>query len=449
MEENKELETVTESQRNAGKGLFLSGIIVGFAATLLVVGGIFIAFQIHRIVTVKDDVSAQVSYDEDSAVNAQTIKKLQLLEDTVKENFYLSEVTNEQLEDGMYRGLMEALDDPYSEYYTAEELNELTEQTQGIYYGIGAYVSMDSETNLPKISGVIEGAPAADVDLRANDIIYEVDGVSTAGKTLTESVSMIRGEAGTTVDLTIVRQGAGDYLHVTVERAKVESPTVKYEMLDDNMAYIQIVEFDDVTIDQFTDALATVKGSGMEGLILDLRGNPGGSLDAVVQIARKLLPEGMIVYTEDKAGKRTEYTCDGKTPLEVPLVVLVDMNSASASEMGLPLIISVAIDEDAIALPQPKVSNFTSSILLSLIFRYIFMMSPHLALPTSPTPSASAISPTFRGCRKWSITVSVYKAIINAPLHYRMNFRLPDSRSFHMGDMFRRYATMPGTFSRM
>ena len=144
---------------------------------------------------------------------------------------------------------------------------------------------------------------------------------------------MIRGEAGTTVDLTIVRQGAGDYLHVTVERAKVESPTVKYEMLDDSMAYIQIVEFDDVTIDQFTDALATVKGSDMKGLILDLRGNPGGSLDAVVQIARKLLPEGMIVYTEDKAGKRTEYTCDGKTPLEVPLVVLVDMNSASASEI--------------------------------------------------------------------------------------------------------------------
>ena len=114
MEENKER-----------KGLFLSGIIVGFAATLLIVGGIFIAFQIHNIVSLKDDVSAQVSYDEDSAVNAQTIKKLQLLEDTVKENFYLSEVTNEQLEDGMFRGLMDSLDDPYSEYYTAEELNAI------------------------------------------------------------------------------------------------------------------------------------------------------------------------------------------------------------------------------------------------------------------------------------------------------------------------------------
>ena len=250
----------------------------------------------------------------------------------MKENFYLSEVTNEQLEDGMFRGLMDSLDDPYSEYYTAEELNELTEQTQGIYFGIGAYVSMDSETNLPKISGVIEGAPAADVDLRANDIIYEVDGVSTAGKTLTEAVNMIRGEAGTTVDLTIVRQGAGDYLHVTVERAKVESPTVKYEMLDDNMAYIQIVGIRRCDHRPVYRCTGNREGlSGMEGLILDLRGNPGGSLDAVVKIARKLLPEGMIVYTEDKAGKRTEYTCDGKTPLEVPLVVLVDMNSASAS----------------------------------------------------------------------------------------------------------------------
>ena len=240
MEENKELETTTEEQAsvtpaaNDGekKGLFLSGLIVGFAATLLIVGGIFIAFQIHNIMTMKDDVAAQVSYGEDSAVNAQTIKKLQLLEDTVKENFYLSEVTNEQLEDGMFRGLMDSLDDPYSEYYTAEELNELTEQTQGIYFGIGAYVSMDSETNLPKISGVIEGAPAADVDLRANDIIYEVDGVSTAGKTLTEAVNMIRGEAGTTVDLTIVRQGAGDYLHVTVERAKVESEMIPFSSLE-------------------------------------------------------------------------------------------------------------------------------------------------------------------------------------------------------------------------
>ena len=334
--ENKQAEPQATAVEPAGrekKGLFFSGIIVGFAATLLIVGAVFIGYQIYRFAHLGSGESVVVSSNTDSAITAHTIEKLELLEETIKDNFYLSEVTDEQLQDGIYKGMLESLNDPYSEYYTAEELQDLTEQTQGIYYGIGAYVSMDTDTNLPKISGVIEGSPAAGVDLRANDIIYEVNGESTAGKTLSESVSLIRGEEGTTVDLTIVRQGASDYLHITVERARVESPTVKYEMLDDDMAYIQIVEFDDVTIDQFTDALATVKGSGMKGLILDLRGNPGGSLDAVVRIARKLLPEGMIVYTEDKAGKRTEYTCDGSTPLEVPLVVLVDMNSASASEI--------------------------------------------------------------------------------------------------------------------
>jgi len=113
----------------------------------------------------------------------------------------------------------------------------------------------------------------------------------------------------------------------------VESPTVKFEMLDEDTAYIQITEFDDVTIDQFADALAMAKGSDMKGLILDLRGNPGGNLSAVVEIARMMLPEGLIVYTEDKEGKRNEYSCDGKKELDTPLVVLIDGNSASASEI--------------------------------------------------------------------------------------------------------------------
>jgi carboxyl-terminal processing protease len=144
---------------------------------------------------------------------------------------------------------------------------------------------------------------------------------------------MIKGPENTEVVLTIIREGESDYLQVPVTRRKVETPTVSVEMLDDDMAYIQIEEFDDVTVDQFADALATARGSGMKGLILDLRGNPGGSLSAVVDIARMILPEGMIVYTEDKNSKRTEYTCDGTKELDVPLVVLVDMNSASAAEI--------------------------------------------------------------------------------------------------------------------
>lgn len=316
------------------KGSFWGGVIVGLAGALVIVAGAYLGINLTRVMSHRTQISTgKTSQEGDSAINANTISKMQMLEDTIDQYFYLNEVTDEELEDGIYRGMLEALDDPYSEYYTAEELNQLMDDTQGVYYGIGAYVGLDSTTSLPRITGVIEGAPAAQADLRANDLIYEVDGTSTYGLSLSEAVSLIKGEEGTEVVLTIIREGESDYLKVPIVRAQVESPTVNYKMLDDDTAYIQIVEFDDVTVDQFADALATVRESGMKGLILDLRGNPGGNLTAVVDIARMMLPEGMIVYTEDKYGERKEYTCDGKRELDVPLVVLVDMNSASASEI--------------------------------------------------------------------------------------------------------------------
>ena len=144
-------------------------------------------------------------------------------------------------------------------------------------------------------------------------------------------VSLIKGEEGTTVRMTIYRDG--EYLDMAVQRRQVEIPTVEQEMLENGMAYIRIVEFDEVTPGQFEQALQTSRGSGMKGLILDLRGNPGGSVSAVVDIARMLLPEGLVVYTEDKYGKREEYSCDGSKEFELPLVVLIDGNSASASEL--------------------------------------------------------------------------------------------------------------------
>lgn len=319
--------------RGSGKGLFFGGMILGLAGALLVFGIAYIAFGIQNTVQQMTGQTVQTNLEEGSAINSDLIAKLQALEETIDKYYYLEEVTNEELQTGIYRGIMEALGDPYSEYYSAEELQALMEQTEGVYYGIGAYISLDTETSLPKISGVIEGAPAEAANLRANDLIYEVDGESTYGLTLTEVVAMIKGPEATDVVLTIVREGETDYMDVTVERKKVETPTVSFKMLEDGMAYIQVTEFDEVTVDQFADALATARGSGMKGMILDLRANPGGSLSAVVEMARMLLPEGMIVYTEDKNGKRQEYTCDGKRAFDMPMVVLVDMNSASASEI--------------------------------------------------------------------------------------------------------------------
>ena len=205
------------------------------------------------------------------------------------------------------------------------------EQATGAYYGIGAYVAQDVERNYPKINSPIPGSPAEEVGMRPDDIIYEVDGVSTYGMDLDKVVSLIKGEEGTTVNITLYRKG--EYLDVEVQRRQVEIPTVEQKMLGDGMAYIRIIEFDDVTPGQFRTALDASRGSGMKGLVLDLRGNPGGSVNAVVDIARMLLPKGLVVYTEDKYGKREEYTCDGSNEFELPLVVLVDGNSASASEL--------------------------------------------------------------------------------------------------------------------
>lgn len=324
---------VPRGERGSGKGLFFGGMITGVAAALLIVGICYLGLYVQDAVTDSRSGFSKASFGEDSAIDADVLAKMQALEETIDQYFYLHEVTDEALQDGIYRGMLRALEDPYSEYYTAEELAELMQSTQGVYFGIGAYIQQDKVTTLPKITGTIAGSPSEEVDIRADDLIYEVDGVSTYGLSLTEVTSMIKGPENTEVVLTLIREGASDYVKVCVTRRKVESPTVTYEMKEDGMAYIRVTEFDDVTIRQFSDALSSARADGMKGMILDLRANPGGSLNAVVEMLRMILPEGMIVYTEDKNGKRSEYTCDGSNELEVPLVLLVDKNSASASEI--------------------------------------------------------------------------------------------------------------------
>lgn len=324
-----------EDEMRSGSGLFVAGVVCGVGIVVLMLAIIYFGVGTQDIVIdfTKKEKDLEITLKEDSAVTKDSIKKLQALEEVIDKYYFLGEVTDEEFQNGMYKGLLSALGDPYSEYYTAEELSLLMEQSEGIYYGIGAYVSLDSKTGLPKIAGVITNSPAEEAELRADDLIYEVDGTSTMGLSLTEAVSMIKGQDGTEVNLTIIRDGETDYLHMKLTRRKVESPTVEFSMKEDDMAYIQVTEFDDVTVDQFADALAMARGSRAKGIILDLRGNPGGNLNAVVDMCNMILPKGLIVYTEDKYGERSEYACDGERELELPLVVLVDGNSASAAEI--------------------------------------------------------------------------------------------------------------------
>jgi carboxyl-terminal processing protease len=259
-------------------------------------------------------------------------QKLGILEDTIQQYFW-QDVDEEALEDGLYKGLLESLDDPYSVYYTEEELIAMQEQTEGVYYGVGAYISQDTESGYVRISGIIKNTPAEESGLMPDDYIYMVDGEEMYGQDSSYVVSKIKGEEGTYVTISVLRDGESEPIDISVERRKIESPTVEYEMYDDGMAYIQITEFDLVTSSQFEEAYNQAKSDGMKGLIIDLRSNPGGNLSTVCDIAREILPKGLIVYTEDKYGKREEYTCDGKNEIQVPLVVLTNGYSASASEI--------------------------------------------------------------------------------------------------------------------
>ena len=285
-----------------GIGMVL-GLIIGILMTVIVVGIFFAAGSSVSLP------SGGKTGSGETAVDDAAIDKLKLLEQYIDAYYYKSdEVTAQQRQDGMYKGLLESLGDVYSCYYTPEELNDLVQQTEGVYYGIGAYVSKDVETGACVISGVIRNSPAEAAELMEGDIISKVDGEDMLGLELDEVVSRIRGEEGTQVKLTLIRNG--EVVEKTITRARVTSPTVEGKMLDDGIGYIQITEFDDVTEGQFDEAFNDLKSQGMKGLIIDLRGNPGGNVTTVNYIARQLLPEGLVFYMEDKNGERTEIlTC--------------------------------------------------------------------------------------------------------------------------------------------
>lgn len=324
-----------EELKNPGKkknGIW-KGLLIGLAVAVAVTLGVYIGTRVYQIAKVLVAGNVDIDLDSDSSVNHHVMEKMKTIETIIDRYYYQEDIDKDLLIESAYKGMMESLGDPYSTYYSEEELNELMQESEGIYYGIGAYVSLDPKTGYAQISGVIEGTPAEDAELQQGDLFYEVDGQPVYGMELEEIVKLIKGEEGTTVHLTMIREGETDYVEKDVMRKKIESPTVNYEMFEDQMGYIQITEFDDVTTDQFAEALAVLKEQGMQGMILDIRSNPGGNLNTVVDICRMILPEGMIVYTEDRNGKREEYTCDGSREFKLPMVVLVNGFSASASEI--------------------------------------------------------------------------------------------------------------------
>lgn len=264
--------------------------------------------------------------------DASSEEKLSVLKGLIDEN-YIGDVDEEALEEGIYKGYIQGLEDPYSVYYNEEETKDLYETTEGEYSGIGAVLSQDLESGVITLVQIYEGSPAAKAGLKGNDILTKVGDIEVTGMDLSEVVTYIKGEKGTDVDLTVLRGEDAEEITVTATRDTVEAQTVKYEMLEGQTGYLSVSEFDSVTYAQYEEALNELTAQGMTGLIVDLRNNPGGNLNTVCEMLDLVLPKGTIVYTEDKDGKRETATSDDEHQINVPMVVLVNGNSASASEI--------------------------------------------------------------------------------------------------------------------
>lgn len=298
---------------------FKKGIAIGVAATLVVTGAGFASYQ-------------KVLFPKGNALSdLKTVQKLNYLEELIDEE-YLDEKDESSMREGLYAGLLAGLKDPYSTYYTAEQYKELNTSNEGSYVGIGAVLQKD-DTGGAKIIQLYEGGPGEQAGLKKGDVIKAVDGADVTDKETSDIASMVRDSEKASVMLTIQRENEENPRDVKVEIRDVEIQTVSHEMLSEDTGYIRISEFSEVTSEQYKKAFADLKDQGMKKLVVDLRDNPGGLLTAVCGVLRQILPEGLIVYTEDKNGKREEETCDGKSELDMPLAVLVNGNSASASEI--------------------------------------------------------------------------------------------------------------------
>ena len=247
------------------------------------------------------------------------------------ERYYVEDLDIRQMNEYVYYGLVSGVGDPYTYYLTAEELDQYLENSGGHFEGIGVEVFVTTNGDIVVYS-VMEGQPAEGVGVKSLDVIVEVNGQSTSGMPLNDVVGMMRGLAGTSVDIVVYRESVDERIPFTIVRGEVVVKSVKSEILDNNIGYIELSGFKENSYEQFKTALEEMKVEGIEGLILDLRGNPGGLVNAVYRIGEELLPQGTMVYTEDKYGNREDLVCDD-IYYDIPLVVLVNGNSASASEI--------------------------------------------------------------------------------------------------------------------
>lgn len=315
---------------------FASGMIIGAVSAFMAV--ILLILSVAAVCIAKGYIHIGVNgdvYIQSDAVTAsdgigsEVEGKLNAI-DSVLESFYFGDVDDETAKDNIYKAYLSSYGDKYTMYYTADEYKALKESTNGKFYGIGAVCQLSGEGGVLLVDVYDKGA-GYQAGLRSGDRVVNVDGRDITDMELSSAVALIKGDKGTSVTLEVIR--GTERLTFSVVRDAVEAKTVSYTLLDNNIGYLSILQFEEVTTKQFKAAVEDLQSQGMKGLVIDIRNNPGGLLDTVVGMLKYMLPDGLIVYTEDKQGNRKEYKGQDNDEFNLPLAVLVNGNSASASEI--------------------------------------------------------------------------------------------------------------------
>lgn len=341
-----------ESKNKFWKGALVGALLTTLAG-LVIVGmslGIFLIGKTAIDRKGQAAESAQAENQKDDLNMDRIETKIQTIQSVI-DKYYLFNENTQKVEDGIYKGMLYGLEDPYTVYYTKDEHEKLMEDTSGEYCGIGVVVSQNATTGIITVIKVFEGTPGADAGILPGDLIYKVGDKEVTGMDLELVVKdYIKGEQGVPVTVTVLRPDTGAYIDMKMERRQITVPTVAHEMLADHIGYISVSQFDTVTADQFKSAIDDLQKQGMEKLVVDLRNNPGGVVDSVVSMLDYILPDDLViqgdpnlvrtkkdktllVYMADKNGKGEQYYASDGHKVDVPMAVLVNGQSASASEV--------------------------------------------------------------------------------------------------------------------
>lgn len=297
---------------------------IGFGAIVVIITMLVTSFS--NIV-----LGYKVLVDKSEYEQLKKYSKMLYLEDVIKEKYYIKP-DDDKLVTGSIKGMFSGLEDPYSTYMTADEFKRLLEDTEGAFGGIGVYISA-GEDNLITVLSPIEGTPGYKAGIKSGDKILKINDKEFMADEMDFAIKEMKGQPGTKVDITIYREGEDKPLEFSMKRELIKVESIKSKMEKDDIGYIRIKSFDEHTYEDFKVALESLKKKGMKGLVIDLRYNPGGLLDVCEDIADELLGEAVIVYTRNNKGDEEYYNSDEKHKLDMPITILVNEWSASASEI--------------------------------------------------------------------------------------------------------------------